>query len=169
MPISNEDYKLFPFLLMYGDETVLDAVAAFRDQRAQNFWQLVVDLGDGKYAVTTFGAVSTELQDGKKELLDSTLDSLVGTALKLIEVVAEQSTSDKSTVENQAWKTDSQMVAVVDQGEFKGLLRLGGPRREGLFGSDLVKLAGQYSDLPTTGLVSRRRQEAMAARKKKSD
>jgi hypothetical protein len=41
--------------------------------------------------------------------------------------------------------------------------------RAGLFGPELVKLAGQYADLPTTGLVSRRRQEAIAARKKKSE
>jgi hypothetical protein len=168
MAISDQDIQKYRCILMYDDETMKDAVAAYRDDKmAAEWWTLVVDVG-GKYAVTSFADVSARIKDGGKAFLESKLGGLVGTALKTVEVVVEQSGGDLASVRDKASATATQMAVVVDRGEFKGVISAATSRGgAGLFGSELVKLAGQYSDLPTTGLVSRRRQEAMAARKKK--
>lgn len=170
MAISDQDVQKYRCILMYDDETVLDAVAAFRDDKmAAEWWTLVVDLG-GKYAVTTFADVSAQVKEGKKGFLENPLGKLAAGVLKPVDVVVEQSTADLAAARGKAAGTPSQMVVVISQGEFKGVISAATSRGgAGLFGSELVKLAGQYADLPTTGLVSRRRQEAMAARKKKSD
>ncbi len=170
MAISDQDIQKYRCILMYDDETVLDAVAAYRDDKmAAEWWTLVVDLG-GKYAVTTFADVSAKVKEGKKDFLEKTLGGLVGSALKPVDVVVEQASADLAAARDKAAATPSQMVVVVSRGEFKGVISAATSRGgAGLFGSELVKLAGQYADLPTTGLVSRRRQEAMAAKKKKSE
>ena len=168
MAISDQDIQKYRCILMYDDETVKDAVAAYRDDKmAAEWWTLVVDLG-GKYAVTTFADVSAQIKVGKKDFLDSPLSGLVGTALKAVDVVAEQSSNDLAAVRDKASTTTAQMAVIVDQGEFKGVISAATSRGgAGLFSSELVSLAGQYADLPATGLVSRRRMEAMAAKKKK--
>jgi hypothetical protein len=38
-----------------------------------------------------------------------------------------------------------------------------------LFGSELVKLAGDYAEIPQQGTLSHRRMEAMAAKRKKTE
>jgi len=167
MPIPDPDIQKYRCILMYDDETVTDAVVAYRDAKtAAEWWTLVVDTG-GKYAVTTFADISAQIKTGHKDFLESPLGKLVGTALKPVDVVVEQASSDLAAVRDKASSTPSQMVVVLAGGEFKGVISAATSRgAAGLFSSDLVSLAGQYAQLPTTGLVSRRRQEAMAAKKK---
>jgi hypothetical protein len=168
MPISDHDVLKYRCILMYDDETMLDAVVAYRDQPdAAEWWTLVVDLGE-KYAVTTFAGVTTAIKIGKQGFLESPLGKLVGTALKPVDVVAEQSSSDLAALRDRAAETPSQTAVIVSEGEFKGIISAA-TSRGGLFGSELVRLAGEYAPLPTTGLVSRRRHDAMAAKKKKSE
>ena len=168
MPISDQDIQKYRCILMYDDETVKDAVAVYRDDKAAaEWWTLVVDTG-GKYAVTTFADVSAQIKTGHKDFLESPLGKLVGTALKPVDVVVEQAGGDLAAARDKASATPSQMVVVLDGGEFKGVISAATSRGGvGLFSSELVSLAGQYAELPPTGLVSRRRQEAMAAKKKK--
>jgi hypothetical protein len=171
MAISDDDLKRFRSILMYDDETMLQAVAAYRDDKqAADWWLLVVDLGGGKFAAASFADVTAQIKTGQKNFLESPLGRLVGGVLKPVDVVAEQSSSDLAAVREKASVTPSQVLVVVDKGEYKGVVSAATTRGgAGLFGSELVKLAGEYASIPAQGTLSRRRMEAMAARKKKSE
>jgi hypothetical protein len=165
MAISDDDIKGFRCILMYDDETINDAVAQYsKTPDAAEWWTLVIDLG-GRFAVTSFAAVTAHIKQDQKVFLESSLGKVAGT-FKPVDIVAEQSSSDLADVKRKAGETPSQTAVVVDRGEFKGIISAGATRG-GLFGSELVKLAGQYADLPTTGLLSPRRKAAIEAKKNK--
>jgi hypothetical protein len=162
-PILDDEVDRYRCVLMGPNETVLDAIAVLRDEGGQNWWHLVVELGEGSYAAGTFSALAAGIGGEKQVFLARPLHDLVGTDLQAVEVVVEQDTSDFDTAMRQAAGSASGVAVVRQHGEFRGVLAAGGTRAGGLFDVGVIQLAGQYAELPQEGLLSRRR---MKPRKK---
>ena len=157
-PISDNDVHKYRCILMYDDETVMDAVRELRDQNGQDWWHLVVDLDGGDYAIAHFTDLSTYVDDKGAEFLDKLLGDLVGEPLIKVDVIAEQDDSNLATVREKTAESDSRVAIIVSGGEFKGIIPMGGTRSaDGAFGGGLVQLAGNYAEIPAKGVLSRRR------------
>lgn len=157
-------------ILMYDDETVADAAAALRDaQQGYDWWHVVVDLAEGGYAVARFSDLAAQLKTAgeskRTELLNRPLVELVGTVLTKVDVVAGQDQESLDALKNRASRTGSGVAVVLDDGGFKGIIATGGTR-SGAMDVGLVSLAGTYATLPEKGLMSKRRRQAMEAKKK---
>jgi hypothetical protein len=170
-------------ILMYDDETVLDAVIALRNARGEESWHLVVDLEGGGYAAAGFEAVATWVRSQgveNKVFFESLLGALVNSALPRVEVVAEHDRDDLADVQQRILQSAGGVGIVVRAGEFVGILvptqndsmlaedkeglSLQSAKRSvtrGLFGSGLLGMASQiYAEIPEKGTLSRRRREA---------
>jgi hypothetical protein len=152
---------------MYDDERVLDAVLALREQGGRDWWLLLVDQGE-TYAGATFGALTSSLRQQGQAGLDRLLGDLVGDVLHPVEVVVDRAAISYEEAIDRAAATTSGLVVVQDQGEVVGVISAIGTRSAGLFDPGLVQLAGQISELPERGLLSRRRAAATQKRKSKS-
>jgi hypothetical protein len=170
-------------ILMYDDETVLDAVIALRNAGGEERWHLVVDLEGGGYAAAHFEAVAAWVRSQGMEnrvFFESLLGALVDLALPRVEVVAEHDRDDLADIGQHILQSASGVGVVVRAGEFVGIL-VPGPdvstlaedkeglaiqsaRRSvtrGLFGSGLLGMASQiYAEIPEKGTLSSRRREA---------
>lgn len=159
--ISESDISKHRCILLYDDETVIDAVLALRDREGQDWWYLVVDLEGEGYAAARFSDLTRQVEEEGAPFLERALGSLVGTLLVRVDVVADQERSDLQGVREQAAESDSQMVVVVLADEFKGVIPVGGTRSPGgPFDEGLVRMAGRYARIPEQGVLSRRRMKA---------
>jgi hypothetical protein len=52
-------------IYMYDDERVVDALIALRDAEGQDWWHLVVELTDGRYAAARFSDLEKQLEKDK--------------------------------------------------------------------------------------------------------
>lgn len=168
-PISDEQARRYRCVHMFGDEHVLDAVAALRDEQGHDWWYLIVELEDGRYAAAPFSKLATDIEAGGEGFLNRPLADLAGGVLPLVEVIAEQTEADTHELTERAADTDSGAAVVLCDGEFLGVMPAGGTR--GAFDVGIVNLAGRYADLPEEGLLSRRRAKSRRSRKpgKKDD
>ncbi len=165
-PIPDDQIDRHKFVLMYADERVIDAVADLRDAQGQDWWHLVVDLGEGRYAAARFSDLTAGVKAQGETFLTQPLDRLVGSVLLPIAVIAEQDQADLDQVRQRAAETPGHAAAILSGGEFRGIVPAGGTRAPGgLFDVGLVQLAGQFAEIPEKGTLSRRR---MAGKPKKS-
>ncbi len=162
-PISDEQARRYRCVRMYGDESVLDAVAALRDEQGHDWWYLIVELEDGRYAAAPFSTLAVSIQEGGADFLSRPLGDLVGDPLPVVEVVMEQDEADARELAERAADTDSSAAVVLCEGKFLGVMPAGGTR--GAFDVGIVNLAGRYADLPEEGLLSRRRAKSRRDRK----
>jgi hypothetical protein len=168
-PISDEQARRYRCVRMYGDESVLDAVAALRDEQGHDWWYLIVELEDGRYAAAPFSKLAVSIQEGGADFLSRPLGELAGDPLPIVEVVKEQTEADARELAELAADTLSSAAVVLCEGDFLGIMPAGGTR--GAFDVGIVNLAGRYADLPEAGLLSRRRAKSRRGRKtgKKDD
>jgi hypothetical protein len=155
-PITDQELERYRCILMYDDETVMDAVIALRDAQGLDWWSLVVDM-DGKYRVAAFSDLSAKIKQDGKSLLEKKLGDLPGDSLIEVQVVVDQATADSDETKDKAAESASHTAVVLSGGEFKGVLSVGGHRGADLMGGGLVGLAGQYAEIPSKGVLSRRR------------
>jgi hypothetical protein len=141
---------------MYDDETVMDAVIALRDAKGLDWWNLVVDM-DGKYQVAPFSDLSEKVKKDGKGVLEKKLSELSGDPLIEVQVVVDQAAADSDETKDKAAESASHTAVVLSGGEFKGVLSVGGHRGADLMGGGLVGLAGQFAEIPSKGVLSRRR------------
>lgn len=157
-------------ILMYDDETVLDAATALHDAQGYDWWHLVTDLVGGGYAVARFSDLAAQLktvdETRRTALLSRPLGELVGTVLAKVDVVADGDQDSLDTVKDRAGITGSGVAVVLKHGGFKGIIATGGTR-SGLMDVGLVSLAGTYAALPEKGLMGKRRRQAMGTKQKK--
>jgi hypothetical protein len=164
-PISDDAVGKHRHILMYDDETVLNAVIALRDAGGQDWWYLVVDLEGGGYAVGQFSDLTALVDAGGEAALQRALGDLVGDILPPVDVVVEQERDDLDAVRDRAADTESRVAVVERGGEFRGILPVAATRGSGLFDAGLVEMAGKYADIPERGTLSRRRKKAKGAKK----
>jgi hypothetical protein len=154
------------YILMYDDESVMDAVIALRDAGGQDWWHLVVDVEGGGYAVGRFADLGQRLETEGAAVLQQTLGELVGTVLKPVEVVVEREAVDLGEAQDRAYDSGGKAAVVLEAGAVRGLVLAGVTR--GVFDTKLVALAGEYAEIPEKGTLSRRRREAMSKKKEKT-
>jgi hypothetical protein len=148
-------------VLMYDDERVADAIAALRDAKGFDWWYLVVDLGEGQYAVAPFSDLQKPLQERGAAFLETPLSALVGSVVNKVET-ADKETISTNEAQERAFQTPGRAVVILTGGEFRGVLPQG--MRRGLFESSLVALAGEFAPLPQQGLFSARRLQSKKAK-----
>lgn len=168
--ISEQEIAKYRCILMYDDETIVDAAAALRDAQGYDWWHVVADLRNGGYAVARFSDLAAQLKTAdetrRAALLSRPLGELVGTVLTKVDVVADQNQESLEALKDRAYRTGSGVVVVVKEGGFKGIIAPGGTR-SGPMDVGLVSLAGAYATLPEKGLMSKRRRQAMEAKNRK--
>ncbi len=163
-PIPDEMLERHRYILMYDDETVMDAIVALRNADGQDWWRLIVDLETGGYAVGRFSDLSGPVEAQGADFLKRALGELVGEVLAKVDVVAEKAQTDADTIAEQAGASDSEVAVLTEGGEIQGIFAPSAALRKGVFESSLVSLAGQYSEIPKEGTLSRRR---LGSKKKK--
>jgi hypothetical protein len=162
-PISDEQARRYRCVHMYGDERVIDAIAVLRDEQGHDWWYLIVELEDGRYAAAPFSKLAASIEEGGADFLSRPLGELAGDALPVVEVVMEQTEADPRELAERAADTVSSAAVVLYEGEFLGIVPAGGTR--GAFDVGIVNLAGRYVELPEEGLLNRRRAKSRRSRK----
>jgi hypothetical protein len=156
--ITDKVVALNKCILMYDDETLREALLTWRETPDHyDWWHLVVSLEDGGYAVARFADLAHH-----QDRLDEPLRTLVGGALKQVEVVVDQDAATLEATQSQAGGSASQVAVVERDGEFAGVLPVGS--RRGVFNSSLVNLAGELTPLPE-GVFSPRRLKAKSKKR----
>lgn len=166
-PIPDEMLERHRYILMYDDETVMDAIVALRDAEGQDWWRLIVDLEAGGYAVGRFSDLSEPVEAEGADFLKRALGELVGEVLTKVDVIAEKDRADADKVAEQARASDSEVAVLTEGGKLKGIFAPSAALRKGVFESSLVSLAGQYAEIPKQGTLSRRRLETRKQKKGK--
>ncbi|MBN1312523.1 MAG: hypothetical protein JXB30_14000 [Anaerolineae bacterium] len=168
--IPDQEIAKYRCILMYDDETIIDAAVALRDAQGYDWWHVVTNLSDGGYAVARFSDLAVQLKNideaSRVTLFNRPLGDLVGTVLTKVEVVADQEKETIDTLRDRAYRTKSDVVVILTGGDFKGIITTTGTRA-GPMDVGLVSLAGKYAVLPEKGMMSRRRRQAMESKKKK--
>jgi hypothetical protein len=164
-PITDAQIDRYKFILMYDDETVLDAIITWRDAQGFDWWYLVVDREPGGYAIARYSDLLNAVEDPDEAFLRQPLSSLVGDVLEEAFVVAERSEVTYEQVRELVESWGSQAAVIREGGDLRGVLTFGGTRsakmRGGVFDSKLLKLAGEkYAEIPP-GTYSPRRAKAM--------
>jgi hypothetical protein len=169
--IPDQEIAKYRCILMYDDETVVDAATALRDAQGYDWWHLVADLDAGGYAVARFSDLAAQLRTSDQTrhamLLNHPLGELVGSVLTKVDIVADQEHESLDTLKDRVCRTRSGVAVIRTEAGFKGIIATGGTR-SGPMDVGLVSLAGSYAALPEKGLMSKRRRQAMEARQKKS-
>lgn len=169
--IPDQEIAKYRCILMYDDETVVDAAAALRDAQGYDWWHVVANLESGGYAVARFSDLTAQIKTAdettRATLLTSPLGELVGTLLAKVDIVTDQDQESLDTLKDRAYRTSSGVAVILTRGDFKGIIATGGTR-SGPMDVGLVSLAGSYAALPEKGLMSKRRRQAMEARHRKS-
>ncbi|MBN1426814.1 MAG: hypothetical protein JXB07_00420 [Anaerolineae bacterium] len=168
--IPDQEIAKYRCILMYDDETVVEAATALRNEKGYDWWHIVTDLRDGGYAVARFSDLAVRIREAdetrRSVLLGCCLVDLVGTVLSKVEVVADQEKETLDTVRERAYRTKNGVVVILADGDFKGIIDTQGTR-SGPMDVGLVSLAGAYATLPEKGMMSKRRKQAMESKKKK--
>ena len=112
---------------------------------------------DGKYSVAPFSAIAARVQQDGKPSLEKKLGDLAGDPFVEVQVVVDQATADSDATKEKAAESLSHTAVILSGGEFKGILSVGGTRGADLMGGGLVGLAGQFTEIPSKGVLSRRR------------
>lgn len=164
-PITSEQIDRYKYILMYDDETVLDAIIAWRDSQGFDWWYLIVDLEPGGYAIARYADLLHMVEEPDEAFLLQPLSSLVGGILIEAHVVVERGDVTYEEVRELAESWDAPAALVQEEGILRGVLTFGGTRaarmRGGVFDSKLLKLAGEkYAEIPP-GTYSPRRAKAM--------
>ncbi|MGF1504833.1 MAG: hypothetical protein GYB64_17050 [Chloroflexi bacterium] len=165
-PLTDKDLDRNRHLFMFDDETVMDLVRAVRDEDAQDWWHLVVDLEEGGYAVARVSDVTAALNEQGEDLLGTRLAELVGVVLKPVETTVEMAGTDYRALRDEAYQTKSKVAVVLQDGAYRGIVTAGGSRSGGAFDAGLVAMAGQYAEIPEEGLLSPRRKKHKSKQKK---
>lgn len=149
-------------IYMYDDERVVDALIALRDAEGQDWWHLVVELEDGRYAAARLSDLEKPLEKDKAAFLSYKLGDLVGPVLKPVELLVEQDATTSEEIQKRISKIQPpkpQVAIILNHGEFKGIIAV---TTRGLFDSRLLNLAGHYAPIPDQGVLSPRRIKAKA-------
>lgn len=169
--IPEQEIAKYRCILMYDDETIIDAATALRDApQGYDWWHLVADLAGGGYAVARFSDLAAQVKtvDGTKRaaFLNQPLSGLVGTMLAKVDVVIDQDQASLDSTRERASRTHSGVAIILKDGHFKGIIATGGTR-SGPMDVGLVSLVGNYATLPEKGLMSKRRRQALEAKNRK--
>jgi hypothetical protein len=150
-------------LLLYGDETVADALAMLKaTAEAQAWWHLVVDLGESQFAAGRFEGLSRRLTAEGDALLEQPLAALLDNPLAPVTQVVEREQISTTQALDLARKNVNGVV-VLDSGQFTGFLAPETTRGSGdLFGGGgLIQFLGKAEAIHQRGSASPRRLEAM--------
>lgn|SRR5574341_83040 len=166
-PITDQIMAPWRHILMYDDETVMSVAAELKAQKdpPQEWWLVVVDLGGGRYAVSPIGDLTERLKEGGAAFLQTPLSDLVGKTLTEVEVVADQDKDDAADVRRRTGESASHVAVIQKNGQFKGIVSVGGTRSGGTRGvmdTGLLGMAGKYAAIPDKGTlpISARRKRA---------
>jgi hypothetical protein len=170
-PITNEQIDRYKYILMYDDETVLDAIIAWRDSQGFDWWYLVVDREPGGYAIARYSDLLNAVEEPDEAFLLQPLSNLVGGILEEVFVVVERNEATYEKVRELVERQGGQAALIHEEGDLRGVLTFGGTRsakmRGGVFDSKLLKLAGEkYAEIPP-GAYSPRRAKAMREKKRR--
>jgi hypothetical protein len=150
-PISDEllSKPANSYVAVRGDRTLLEALHALQAEDGQEWWFLVVELGERRYLAARFSAFRERLAAQGEALLAMPLRD-VGDPLVPVEVVDRE--VDLSLAEGRAERNPAGLVVVLEVGGptagIAGVLSVGGTREAPAFDEpSLFALAG----LPDTG------------------
>jgi hypothetical protein len=170
--IPDHEIVKYRCILMYDDETIVDAAAALRNEQGYDWWHVVTDLKDGGYAVARFADLAVQIKSADETkriaLLNRPLGELVGTVLARVDIVTDQEKDTLESIRDRTNHTRSGVAVVLTSGSFKGIIATGGTR-DAPMDVGLVSLAGKYANLPEKGMMSKRRRQATEARQKKTE
>jgi hypothetical protein len=165
MPLTAAEINRQPCLLLYDDETLLDAVIALRDAEGHDWWTLVVDTEEGGYAATEFENIVVALGEAGEAALSRTLGSLIPDVLIPVSIVVEAGAVDSDSLKASLYDAPGRVAIITQDGEFQGVIKGQTTRKSAapsktIFSGGLVQLAGQYAEIPPTGTLSPRRRKS---------
>ena len=163
--ITDEQIDRYKYVLMYDDETVLDAIITWRNSQGFDWWYLVVDRESGGYAIARYNDLLYAVEEPDETFLLQPLSNLVGGILEEVLVVVERNEATYEEVRELVESWGGQAALIREDGVLRGVLTFGGTRaarmRGGVFDSKLLKLAGEkYAEIPP-GTYSPRRAKAI--------
>ncbi|GEM_PF-5014595 len=137
------------YILMRGDHTLAEALRALQDEGGQEWWALIVDLGDGRYLAARFGDLRERIRAERPLILEIQLDALEP---PLMPVEAVEQSGDLAQAEEAAMRSPMKMVVVTRGGEVVGLLNLSVSRDIQYWGEiSIFELAGLIPAMPSAG------------------
>ena len=160
-PMSDDRLQRNRYVLINDDLRVMDAVIAYRDEEAADWWLLLVDVEDEGYAVAKFESLTAALESASDQqaYLQQTLGGLVGVLLEPVDLVVQHADADYDATVDQLVAADGIAAVVIHGDEVAGVIPRPTTRAGGLFQSSLLQLAGRVADIPDTGLISKRRRK----------
>lgn len=157
MALSDKEIDIHRCLLMYGDETVFEAIGALFEAKGGEWWYLVVDLGEGRYAVAEFETLHVRLEQKGRDYLDTLLADLTEKDAPRVQVVVEQGATSLQDLEDMLRQHGDPAGVVLAHGEFRGVIPnpalRQGAKRGAIFDSGLITLAGRYRPIPARGTL----------------